>query len=153
MHIPDPRPSPDFHLPEIYHNKAVNMVFMMGNHDGRKIWLYHPMTVIDPERTAPNCLVAGTASRTELRHMSAPTKELRLLVSKGNHGNVFFKPWACSIAVCRKPGVGEKGRRAWPPTISWNESMPARMCDDGCMIDGLEQGANEFGRTIGIAMV
>ena len=67
------------------------------------------------------------------------------MASSGTNGKAARVPSALAMARLEMEGVGEKGRRAWPPRRSSRERMAARRggrgdmvgcCDGGWGVDG-----------------
>lgn len=114
---------------EIHHITPANPVLTTGNQHGTPIltWLYHHTNEIEPDKSKPLALVAGTATRREAKHINTPKSWVRLTAFRGTKGRASFRPSAFDIAIFWIWGVGEKGSRAWPPRRSSKERMEARM--------------------------
>ena len=61
---------------------------------------------------------------------------VKAMASSGTKGKAARVPSALAMARLLRDGVGEKGRRAWPPRRSSRERMVARRWDASDMVSG-----------------
>ena len=100
---------------------------------------YTPINDKTPESTTPAALVAGTATPRLAIHIAAPTTCVKVTASSGTNGNAASVPSALAMARFWRDGVGEMGRRAWPPRRSSRERIVARMWERGVIVRGLTE--------------
>ena len=79
---------------------------------------YTMIRVKHPDKTDPARRVAGKARLTDATHIAPPMTRANATAFKGTIGNAASVWSAPAIAWLLIDGVGEKGRRAWPPIKS-----------------------------------
>lgn len=93
-----------------------------------------PITDNPPDSTAPTALVAGKATPIDAIHIATPMTCVKVTASRGTKGNAARVPSALAMARLWRDGVGENGRRAWPPRRSSMERTVARIGGRGDMV-------------------
>ena len=106
---------------------------------------YTPISDKHPDRTDPAPLVAGRATPTDAKHIAAPMTCVKVTASRGTYGKAASVPSALAMARLWRDGVGEEGRRAWPPRSSSKERMVARMWERSDMVGGCKEVIGEGG--------
>ena len=72
-------------------------------------------------------------------HIATPTTLVKVTASRGTDGKAASVPSAFAMARLLRDGVGEKGRRAWPPRSSSKERIVARTWESSDMVsDSME---------------
>ncbi len=99
---------------------------------------YTPINDKHPDSTDPATLVAGRATPTDAMHIAAPMTCVKVRESRGTNGKAASVPSALAMARLERDGVGEKGRRAWPPRNSSRERMVAKMGESSDMVSELK---------------
>ena len=87
---------------------------------------YTPINDRQHESTHPAVLVIGSATPTEAMHIAKPINLVKVTASSGTIEKAARVPSAFAMARFWSDGVGEKGRRAWPPRRSSKERIAAR---------------------------
>lgn len=117
----------------------------MHGKEKKKRKTHTPIKDKHPDNTDPAALHPGSATPTEATHMAPPTTCMNVTASKGTKGKAARVPSAFAMARLWRDGVGEKGRRAWPPRRSSKERIVARRWE--------RRGRDMVGVSVGVVVV